>query len=277
MYTNEQFRQAVKNSNNIRQVCKALQIAPYGSNYEVIKNKIKQLNLDISHFGTKPLNIPKKYSFKLSEILMKGSYYTNVTSLKKRLIAEKFFEEKCSNCNKSTYDINGKIISMPLQLHHIDGDRHNNELNNLTLLCPICHYLTKNFRGKNKKNINYIVCQSCGKKIKKNKYGLCRSCYVEKKSVNKNSIKKCLNCGKQLSKSKSGYCRSCINKLLTNKNKPSKKILEQEIKDQSFSFLGKKYGVSDNTIKNWCIKYDIDLSYATGGRKKIYSRFKKRS
>jgi len=39
---------------------------------------------------------------------------------------------------------------IPLELHHIDGDHSNNELSNLTLLCPNCHALTDNYRGKNK-------------------------------------------------------------------------------------------------------------------------------
>ena len=57
---------------------------------------------------------PEKYIFELSEILVKGSYYTNITSLKNRLIKEGYFESKCANCNMSTYDINGTIIDMPL-------------------------------------------------------------------------------------------------------------------------------------------------------------------
>ena len=43
--------------------------------------------------------------------------------------------------------MNGEIA---LELHHIDGDTTNNELSNLQYLCPNCHALTKNYRGKNK-------------------------------------------------------------------------------------------------------------------------------
>ena len=38
---------------------------------------------------------------------------------------------------------------IPTELHHKDGDSTNNELTNLELLCPNCHALTENYRGKN--------------------------------------------------------------------------------------------------------------------------------
>ena len=52
---------------------------------------------------------------------------------------------KCENCGTETW-LNQPI---PLEVHHIDGDRLNNTLENLQLLCPNCHALTSNFKGKN--------------------------------------------------------------------------------------------------------------------------------
>ena len=40
----------------------------------------------------------------------------------------------------------GKILA--LQLHHKDGDNTNNELDNLTYLCPNCHATTDTYGGK---------------------------------------------------------------------------------------------------------------------------------
>jgi len=40
---------------------------------------------------------------------------------------------------------------IPLELHHKDGDRTNNTLPNIELLCPNCHALTDNYRGSKKK------------------------------------------------------------------------------------------------------------------------------
>jgi len=44
----------------------------------------------------------------------------------------------------------------------------NNQLYNLQLLCPNCHTLTENYRGKNKKHNNKNTCATCGIKIQKN-------------------------------------------------------------------------------------------------------------
>ena len=49
-YTNERFIEVVKSSYSIAQVAKTLGIKAAGGNYTTIKNKIKALQLDISHF-----------------------------------------------------------------------------------------------------------------------------------------------------------------------------------------------------------------------------------
>ncbi|WP_083937631.1 HNH endonuclease [Hymenobacter aerophilus] len=40
---------------------------------------------------------------------------------------------------------------IPLELHHINGINNDHRLENLQLLCPNCHALTDNYRGKNQK------------------------------------------------------------------------------------------------------------------------------
>lgn len=282
-YTEEQFIDAVKNSNNIRQVCKQLGISAYGANYEVVKNKIKKLNLDTTHFRTKPIKHPKIYHFNLDQILVEGSFYENMTNLKRKLIESGYLKEECHNCHRDKYDINGQIIKMPLELHHIDGDRKNNRIQNLILLCPICHTLTKNYCGRNKQVKEYINCSECGKKIRKNKYELCRDCYIKNQNDNTEELyfsedgRKyfCIKCNKPIKKNNSMMCRKCLNQSKINPNKPSKEILIKQIQEESFLKLGKKYGVSDRTIKNWCDSYNIDHSYFLGGRKNSLQGLKK--
>lgn len=40
--------------------------------------------------------------------------------------------KSCERCNYNKYEI--------LQVHHKDQDRNNNNLENLELICPNCHY-----------------------------------------------------------------------------------------------------------------------------------------
>ena len=39
---------------------------------------------------------------------------------------------------------------IPLEIHHINGINTDNRLDNLILLCPNCHALTNNYRGRAK-------------------------------------------------------------------------------------------------------------------------------
>ena len=62
-----------------------------------------------------------------------------------KLLDEGLKEHKCECCGLTTW-LNQPI---PLELHHKDGDRYNNVLENFELLCPNCHAFTDSYRGKN--------------------------------------------------------------------------------------------------------------------------------
>ena len=53
-------------------------------------------------------------------------------------------DNKCEECGWGILNIFTKKI--PLELHHNDGNKENNNRKNLKILCPNCHSLTKNFR-----------------------------------------------------------------------------------------------------------------------------------
>lgn len=56
----------------------------------------------------------------------------------------------CENCG--LFEWRGEPLT--LEIHHIDGNPCNNEINNLQLLCPNCHSLTSNWRSRNIKGYN---------------------------------------------------------------------------------------------------------------------------
>lgn len=65
--------------------------------------------------------------------------------LRKKLLRDGLKEARCECCGNTTW--NG--LPIPLEVHHINGDKDNNELYNLQILCPNCHALTPTYRGKN--------------------------------------------------------------------------------------------------------------------------------
>lgn len=77
------------------------------------------------------------------EYIKIGNVQTN--KLRKKLIQEGLKKYQCESCGLNSWQ--GQPI--PLEVHHKDGDKTNNELDNLQLLCPNCHALTSTYRGKN--------------------------------------------------------------------------------------------------------------------------------
>lgn len=65
-----------------------------------------------------------------------------VSSHVRRYLFEKY-NNRCQKCNWSERNIITNTI--PLQIHHKDGDCTNNMEENLELLCPNCHSLTENY------------------------------------------------------------------------------------------------------------------------------------
>lgn len=80
----------------------------------------------------------------LGDLLVQGAPRSS-TDLRRRLLAEGVLEARCSCCGGTRWQ-EGPI---PLELDHVNGDRCDNRLQNLRLLCPNCHALTPTYRGRN--------------------------------------------------------------------------------------------------------------------------------
>ncbi|MFZ9472493.1 MAG: HNH endonuclease signature motif containing protein [Sediminibacterium sp.] len=93
----------------------------------------------------KPKRENGKSIFKLQDILEGRHPQYQSFKLKLRLFKEGVKEEKCEQCGIKEW--NGKWF--PLELEHKDGNKYNNRLDNLLILCPNCHSQTDTYRAKN--------------------------------------------------------------------------------------------------------------------------------
>lgn len=90
--------------------------------------------------------IPKPNSDYMSlEKYLKNSQDIQSNKVRIKLLREGYKEHKCENCGLTEWL--GQPI--PLELHHKDGNRNHNEIENYQLLCPNCHAFTDSYRGKN--------------------------------------------------------------------------------------------------------------------------------
>jgi 5-methylcytosine-specific restriction endonuclease McrA len=68
----------------------------------------------------------------------------NRSHIKLRILRAGLKDGSCEECG--IVEWRGRPLSMAL--HHVNGDGHDNRLENLRLLCPNCHSQTENFAGR---------------------------------------------------------------------------------------------------------------------------------
>ena len=207
------LQKLVDSSSNRKELLDKLGVTISGNNYKKLDKLIKEYQIDI-----KDSFLNSKKHLNSDEIFTINSSYTR--SIRDKLFSENLKEYRCEKCKRTEWE--GEPI--PLEVHHINGNHNDNRLENLQILCPNCHALTDNYKGKNQ--------ERC-----KNKYS-----YVHT----------CSKCGKPLVSSSATLCIECYAKSRRKVNRPSKEELFELIKTKSFTEIGKIYNVSDNAIRKWC-------------------------
>ena len=233
--TYQEICAAVKTSVNYREVfCKLGYAKHYrnGAKLRWLKAKIAEYSIDTSHLTFRKAKDSKKRSrsFSMDEIFCKDSKYRgNVRDVVRK---ENLIPYECAICgNKGEWN-NKPLV---LNLDHINGDHYDNRLENLRFLCPNCDRQQDTFGARNKKR--YMECVK----------------YLDTpKQI------PCPKCGRLMERS-STMCADCYRQSEKDKSKcPSKEQLIQDLIElKGFLTVGKKYGVSDNTVRKWCKKYNL--------------------
>lgn len=132
-YTDNDIISAVANSFSIADVLRKLDLVVVGGNYNTIKRRIAQLDLDVSHFTGQAWN--KEQYKDISKIKGKQTIKFHLIRLRGHI---------CESCKLSEW----LTKPIPLELEHIDGNRMNDNIDNLKLLCCNCHSFTSTWRRR---------------------------------------------------------------------------------------------------------------------------------
>lgn len=138
-FSKEQLQEFVQESKSFAELKRKILYAEnQGSSLTSLKKMIEKYQFDISHFTGQKWN---KNNFDYSRF-KKGNAIKSADAVKALSYKR---GHKCECCGLTEW----QRQKIPLQVHHLDGDRLNNEEENLQLLCPNCHALTDNYCGKN--------------------------------------------------------------------------------------------------------------------------------
>jgi hypothetical protein len=219
-YSKEILEKIVNSSNNYSEVTKKIGLQPFYGNRQTVKKYINLFEIPTNHFRLTSSGGKGKKKTELVDILVENSLYLSTTTLKERLYKEGLKNRCCEICGQDENWMGNKIS---LILDHINGVNNDNRIENLRIVCPNCNATLPTHGGKNVKH--------------KDK-----------------EISKC-KCGNPTF-GRNDTCVKCSQIKQRKVERPNYFQLIDEINSLGYRGCGKKYGVSDNTIRKWKKYYE---------------------
>lgn len=155
-YSKEEFEQIAKKSINFADFSRKLGYTTDSSKTrELIKKKIEEYNVDISHF-----NVRESSKRTVENIFIKNST-ADQSTLRRWYKKGEYTPYKCSICGQEPL---WKGKELTLILDHINGEHYDDRLENLRWVCPNCNQQLETTGSRNKIKKKYF-CIDCGKEI----------------------------------------------------------------------------------------------------------------
>ena len=150
-YTRDELQSMLDTSSSYAEVLLNCGLTANNNNYNTLNRAISKYGLDLGAIKQNRKNAQSRKQTKytednIGELITLGLVKKRPSELLNIIVKYGIKEYKCECCGVVEWQ--NKHIR--LELHHKDGDRLNNCLSNLEILCPNCHSQTDNFRFKNR-------------------------------------------------------------------------------------------------------------------------------
>ncbi len=205
------------------------------------------------------------YNFRKNNLAPLRGYRNDGKTILNGYIAIYFPEHpRAYNSNGCVYEhilVAERMLGRPLKdqevIHHKDFNRQNNDETNLMVFRSDKDHTS--YHAGNaaiKLEDNTFICPSQKEIVYKHLNMTISDPMLIDTLIDPSTKNLCPKCKKNFKSVTARQCKQCW-LIECAKNIPAKEELEQLIYDTPFTQIGKKYGVSDNTVKKWCKKYGL--------------------
>ncbi|MEU4036619.1 HNH endonuclease signature motif containing protein [Streptomyces collinus] len=149
-WTREVLEAAVAVSTNMGEVLRRLGLEVVGGHHTHISRRIKAYGIDTSHFRMPTRRGKPCRARSPEDILVEqptGRARRVQSDRLRWAMASTGIQERCASCGTEPV---WRGRPLPLEVDHIDGNWRDNRIENLRFLCPNCHSVTDNYRGRGK-------------------------------------------------------------------------------------------------------------------------------
>jgi hypothetical protein len=215
-----ELEKVVKESKTKTECLKKMGLRAAGGNYKTITKYIEEYQIDTKHFDAHQVRIEKINQLNSEKKIPLSEILIENSTYNRHRLKERLYDEniKQRKCELCGQDEfwNGKKMS--LIIDHINGVWDDNRIENLRIVCPNCNATLPTHCGKNKSHNS-------------------REGKIDGRTVMTETKRKFYENARKT-------------------QRPDYNTLKNEIELLGYVKTGKKYGVSDNSVRKWIKFYE---------------------